>query len=173
MVNDRNLSSDIICMHGIDTNQKIAVQPVEQIVEYVRNKFKDVNIILETFSYAINPKNLNKNDYHESYYDDYKKRYNIPKIVRAVTQGMPNSGRPIVDHDISPEKLIQYSKDDITVPFGAIDKKQIKLQYRYHGIVDLANMTVSCIADQTQPCRECWWCKERFWAFGNYDGGIQ
>tara|TARA_R100000541_G_scaffold49349_1_gene56510 strand:- start:98 stop:580 length:483 start_codon:yes stop_codon:yes gene_type:complete len=160
-------------MHGIDTNVQIAVQPAKQIVEYVRNKFKNVNIILETFSYAIDPKKLNKNDYHQRYYDEYMKHHNIPKIIRAVTQGMPNSGRPIVDHDIPPEKLIQYSKDDITLPFGAVDKKWIKLQYRYYGIVDLANMTVSCIADQKEPCRECWWCKERFWAFGNYDGGIQ
>ena len=173
MVKDRALSSDIICMHGIDTNVQIAVQPAKQIVEYVRNKFKNVNIILETFSYAIDPKKLNKNDYHQPYYDEYMKHHNIPKIIRAVTQGMPNSGRPIVDYDISPEKLIQYSKDDITLPFGAVDKKWIKLQYRYYGIVDLANMTVSYIADQKEPCRECWWCKERFWAFGNYDGGIQ
>ena len=62
MVKDRSLSSDIICMHGIDTNMQIAVQPAEQIVEYVRNKFKDVNIILETFSYALDPKNENKDD---------------------------------------------------------------------------------------------------------------
>ena len=173
MVKDRALSSDIICMHGIDTTMKIAVQPAEQIVEYVRNKFKNVNIILETFSYAIDPKKLNKNDYHQPYYNEYMKRHNIPKIIRAVTQGMPNSGRPIVDRDIPPEKLIKYSKDDITLPFGAVDKKWIKLQYRYYGIVDLANITVSCIADQKEPCRECWWCKERFWGFGNYDGGIQ
>ena len=52
MVKDRSLSSDIICMHGIDTNVQIAVQPAKQIVEYVKNKFKNVNIILETFSYA-------------------------------------------------------------------------------------------------------------------------
>ena len=173
MVKDRSLSSDIICMHGIDTNMQIAAQPAEQIVEYVRNKFKDVNIILETFSYALDPKNENKDDYHKPYYNEYKKLYNIPKIVRAMTQGMPDSARPIVTNDITPEQLIEYSKDDITVPFGAVDKKWVKLQYRYHGIMDLANMTVSCIADQTSPCRECWWCKERFWAFGNYDGGIQ
>ena len=173
MVKDRALSSDIICMHGIDTKMKISVQPAEQIVEYVRNKFKNVNIILETFSYAIDPKKLNKNDYHQPYYNEYMKRHNIPKIIRAVTQGMPNSGRPIVDRDIPPEKLIKYSKDDITLPFGAVDKRWVKLQYRYQGIMDLANMTVSCIADQKEPCRECWWCKERLWAFGNYDGGIQ
>jgi len=175
MVSDRNLSSDIICIHGIDTNMKIAVSKplVEKIIEYVRNKFPNVNIILKIFYYAIDPDILNKNDYHQPYYDDYMKLYNIPKIIRAITQGMPNSGRPIVDHDISPEKLTMYSQDDITVPFGAVDKRWVKLQYRYHGIMDLANMTVSCISDQTTPCRTCWWCKERFWAFGNYDGGIQ
>ena len=24
----------------------------------------------------------------------------------------------------------------------------------------------------TKPCKECWWCREKKWAFGMYDGGV-
>ena len=52
------------------------------------------------------------------------------------------------------------------------NKKLLDLftQYEKYGIMDLSLLTVSCIGDPG-PCSKCFWCKERKWAFGNYDGG--
>lgn len=42
---------------------------------------------------------------------------------------------------------------------------------------DLFPLTASCVGGLfetkgwTQPCKNCWWCKEKFWAFHKYDGG--
>jgi hypothetical protein len=42
---------------------------------------------------------------------------------------------------------------------------------------DLFPLTASCVGGLfetkgwTQPCKNCWWCKEKFWAFHQYDGG--
>ena len=43
---------------------------------------------------------------------------------------------------------------------------------------NLFPITWSCISygDKTDywthPCKTCWWCKEKLWAFGSYDGGV-
>ena len=66
-------------------------------------------------------------------------------------------------------------------PFAQIDKKEIALLYSKEGLMDtLYLMTASCIElnpilteHYTKPCKKCWWCREKYWAFGSYDGGIQ
>ena len=61
-------------------------------------------------------------------------------------------------------------------PFVNVDKKFLAGLYRQEGIMDLHNITESCTgfaADTnwfTEPCKECFWCHERKWAFGSYDG---
>ena len=56
-----------------------------------------------------------------------------------------------------------------------IDKKYIYEQYVKHNLLEtLEPLTWSCIeyAEKTnfftEPCKECYWCKEKHWAFGKY-----
>lgn len=64
-------------------------------------------------------------------------------------------------------------------PFVNVDKRFLAGLYRQEGIMDLHNITESCtgFAKDTnwfqEPCKECFWCHERYWAFGSYDGGVQ
>jgi hypothetical protein len=57
-------------------------------------------------------------------------------------------------------------------PFINTDKKGIAEYYINLGILeDLFPLTRSCevkTTDFSQHCGECWWCKERYWAFGRY-----
>jgi len=62
-----------------------------------------------------------------------------------------------------------------TRPFDLVDKKFISELYEQTGMLDiLFPLTFSCEGDYnisknyTTHCEECWWCKERFWAFGRY-----
>ena len=54
-------------------------------------------------------------------------------------------------------------------PFINHDKKRIAQLYKQYNLQDLAELTVSCEAEQSpRPCKTCWWCKEKYWAFGFY-----
>ena len=60
-------------------------------------------------------------------------------------------------------------------PFFCINKRGLKMIYEELGLIDkLFPVTYSCegTAEQTkthtQHCKRCWWCQERFWAFGRY-----
>lgn len=61
-------------------------------------------------------------------------------------------------------------------PFRNVNKKWIRGMYEQHDAMDwLYPLTQSCIgfADKTdfftKPCKQCFWCHEKHWAFGTYD----
>lgn len=66
-------------------------------------------------------------------------------------------------------------------PFVDVDKRFVAQAYKDLGLMKYYNKTVSCEAfrddlyrpefiDSVLPCKECWWCREKFMAFGMYDG---
>ena len=64
-------------------------------------------------------------------------------------------------------------------PLEYLDKRFVAEQYKKFNLLDnLFPITASCVeyADKTdnftKPCKECWWCREKKWAFGMYDGGV-
>jgi len=186
MVSDRTFYGikpvEIHCLHGHDTSyvHQQSVTAAKRVVEYVQKRYPNVPISLHVTQYHLTD-DTSKEVYHRQFYDAMKELWDLPHIVRGTTQGMPNNYRPsnmyqhtIPNADPTSKELIEFSQTTPVVPLGAVDKRWVKLQYRYQGIMDLANITASCIADiPDAPCKQCWWCKERFWAFGNYDGGIQ
>ena len=61
-------------------------------------------------------------------------------------------------------------------PFHNYDKKDIaKLYKEYNLMSSLFNITQSCVAGEketkkgTIACKKCYWCLEKYWAFGLYD----
>ena len=58
-------------------------------------------------------------------------------------------------------------------PFTKVAKDKIAELYQKYDIMDMFYLTDACIyMVNNQPCKECWWCKEKYWAFGMYDYGI-
>ena len=54
-------------------------------------------------------------------------------------------------------------------PFINDTKKVIAELYNKHNLESLSKLTISCEAvEPPRPCKECWWCKEKHWAFGYY-----
>lgn len=97
-------------------------------------------------------------------------------ILDGTTRGMPKGRRPSEGLDPSEEDLIALTKipgNEFVFPFCTVNKKFIAAQYRHFGLTDLSNITASCVISSKTPCKECWWCEERYWAFGTYDGGVQ
>lgn len=63
-------------------------------------------------------------------------------------------------------------------PFVNVDKRWVAGMYKKLDLMEeLFPMTMSCIGDNedskyyTEPCRKCFWCYEKKWSFGCYDGG--
>lgn len=64
-------------------------------------------------------------------------------------------------------------------PLAFMHKRFIAEEYKKHNLMnDLFPLTASCIGyanttnNFSEPCKKCWWCKEKKWAFGMYDGGV-
>ncbi len=80
-------------------------------------------------------------------------------------------------HDTGP--FINKNSLSSYKPFTNVDKKFLAGIYKKEDIIDLHNITESCTgyaADTnwfTEPCKKCFWCYERKWAFGSYDGEVQ
>ena len=62
-------------------------------------------------------------------------------------------------------------------PLYKSDKKRVaELYHKYNMMDDIFPLTASCIGQAkatnffTKPCKKCWWCHEKHWAFGMYDG---
>lgn len=91
-----------------------------------------------------------------------------------------------------------YKKDNSTeifcYPFKFVKKDWIIANYYLHNILDLLSLTRSCEGDINMhdsikhycndftkyipgmyipECRECWWCKEREWAYSRVDKIIE
>ena len=65
-------------------------------------------------------------------------------------------------------------------PFEYVDKRFVtEMYHKFNLMKDLFPITASCVEYAkktnyfTKPCKECWWCREKKWAFGAYDGGIK
>ena len=84
----------------------------------------------------------------------------------------------IFEYDKRPGKICEsriYYK-----PFVNINKKWVAGMFEQEGLMDtLFPLTESCTGFAqdtnwwTEPCRDCFWCNEKYWAFGCYDGGVQ
>jgi hypothetical protein len=79
-----------------------------------------------------------------------------------------SNANPIVDRT----RRILYK------PFINVDKKFIAELYKQYNLMDdIFPITQSCTGREnvtdywTKPCKLCFWCHEKKWAFGCYDGG--
>ena len=69
-------------------------------------------------------------------------------------------------------KYETYHRDGrIYMPFANIDKKGIAKLYKDLEVEDLYSVTRSCesLTLIGGHCGQCWWCKERIWAFGKLE----
>ena len=59
--------------------------------------------------------------------------------------------------------------------FCSVDKKFLAEIYEQENLMnDLFPNTVSCTnISKIEPCKKCYWCEEKKWAFGMYDGCLK
>ena len=173
-IHENKLSNTILPMTGYE--MAIKYQPykeVNKIISFVGTEFPNSNM-LESYRYFYPDENKfehegHKKDFIESGLIDHY----INGVVAAPLFEDIYLGDPITIRRDSTQR--EKALENKRGPFQQVDKKFISYQYKKYDLMDkLYPHTVSCIVPKGngQPCQRCWWCKERYWAFGSYDRGF-
>ena len=182
---DTNKDTIVYPLHGIDNTRPTSPENVQNIINFLKKSFptvkiKDMSTWDNTKDYII-PKTIKDRDGLKKWCLEYKIKY----LYQGRTSNPPKE--VLESFDGNYEKVRSHDKDKLIkrfiVPFNAylirpwvnLDKKFIYEQYVKHKLLDtLEPLTWSCIAYAektkffTEPCKECYWCKEKHWGFGKY-----
>ena len=147
----------------------------ENVINWIQDK-TNYNLIQPLIVAPYTNKDDTKDDMIRSTRNYLAQRYCCEVVLDGTSLGMPNSPRsgPVGYQWVDDEQIRGLSiKYPHLFPWATVTKQFIAAQYKKFGIEELSMITNSCINNSVEPCRECWWCQERYWAFGSYDGGIQ
>ena len=119
---------------------------------------------------------------------ELRKKYDIKLSIHGITSNPPLDVQKELGFDKVAEPRRNKKYDEQTWkksgkmhyrPFVNVDKKFVADLYKQFDLMDdLFPLTASCIGFEketnyfTEPCKKCYWCYEKKWAFGCYDGGI-
>lgn len=175
----------ILPIHGRDRTFPVnTTGPMIEIINLIRNYFPKV-VILDP--YVINYRNLNnlKKDIEDNFRTPKSffinpHREKLEKGFVDITISGSTSAPIFEDIDLGEiTKDRNYHKRKLEIKKGIfvdVDKKFLAAQYKKFNLMqDLFPLTKSCTVPYQNgiPCKECDWCKEKYWAFGCYDGGIK
>ena len=194
---------ELIPIHGHDTarvaDSRIAANAV---VDYVKKSFPKVNIhdnYIFQYHKDKNNKDIKKGKWHKPIEQELKKNETVHITINSFTSNPPkqdmmdggfydnrqkNRDDPRAVFDEQVRQNIHKIKHGTGVetffdthrPFAEVDKKFLAHFYKEYNIMDLFKLTVSCTSGyegEIVPCKKCFWCKEKFWAFKMYDGGVK
>lgn len=184
---------EIRALSGVDLYRPTSEWNASEIFLAIKEQFPEQNLTHEIFRYWKQGEKKKYHIKHESKLREDEKFYalfhgrtaNPPKEEQKKISGMwEDISRPSErEIEVVKESNVQYVKNKITyynsVPWNAVDKKFIAELYRKNSFMkeEVFPLTASCISGNyiatdywTKPCKECWWCKEKKWAFNAYDG---
>ena len=195
--NNRKLEK-IICLTGVDLYRPTSEWHAREIFLAIQEKFPNYNMIHEVFKYY---KEGEKRKYHVKYEQELREREGIwamyhgrtanpSKEIQQSIDGMWQASSRPDERESHHEKNPSYQRWPtfgkrfmiMGVPWEYIDKKFIADLFEENLYMknEIYPITASCISNSSadtnywqKPCKTCWWCKERYWAFGSYDGGTQ
>lgn len=172
-----------IKIHPFSVRRQRPWNPVyaEGVVDFIRSTVSDKIVQPITIYYPdiAFPDLTERLEFHYRDHEHFKN--NIIDInYNGITSNPPaDSGVPLEEaqrvRDITAERpLIQTSPLHYAIqPFFRVDKSFLYEIYKKYNLLDsLFPITRSCEGfkedtdNWTKHCGRCWWCKERFWAFG-------
>lgn len=166
----------------------------QSIIECIRGIFPNANIhntIAHTYNHPIGKK-LDK--VIKAPWGIISKTYGFNLYIAGTSLAPPSNTEGFEDEEVSSIRSIDNPSfyEDLKVfpehglmsymPLRMVDKKWIAHMYHEFGLMEtLYPLTVSCTTMTNEyvdknglvPCKKCFWCKEKYWAFGSYDGGIK
>ena len=166
---DNNLKDvKIVPVHGWDIRRQHSYSPtaVRNILNIIRPLFPTVQID-DLYIYAYNKiSGEDKSKYARPVIQLLYKERMVDVFAYGATREPPNQDL----EKMQIESLGRTAPIRSGGPMGAYTKKYVAELYEKYNLMDnLLPVTVSCIGDlPTGACEKCWWCKEKYWAFGRY-----
>ena len=170
----------------------------KEILELIKKLYPKVNIQEVTIDYCTRVAPYEEPENKALYFfpmrEKFKNNLQLDIFLGGVTCNPPDSimklysvykERPSyrdknnVDIEIRPENM--GGKLDLeSYPWMYNDKKFIASQYKKYNLMEnLFPLTESCVIETEEvlnligasqfPCKKCFWCVEKYWAFGMYD----
>ena len=109
-------------------------------------------------------------------------KYNCTKYIAAMTQNPPTADMEALGFDHLAEQKRNEGREDVAVvgglcyhPFARVNKKFVQGVFEQEDLMgEYFSLTGSCTGTALEtnyfqePCKQCFWCHERHWAFGSY-----
>ena len=186
---DNNKNTVVYPLHGIDNTRPTSPENVQNIINFLRKYFPTVEIKdMSTWDNTkgfVGDNGVNKKEKDRNGLKKWCVEYGIKYLYQGRTANPPKEvldefggyHDEIRSHKNDKLVMVHTVKTNISLirPWANVDKKFIYEQYKKHNLLDtLVPLTWSCIsyADKTnfftEPCKECFWCKEKHWGFGRY-----
>ena len=177
-------------IHGWDMNRVNSYSPnaAKKVYSYIKDKFPTVKINdLYLFAYH-KLKGETKAKYHNPVFRLFEKEgmcdpsmvfsgislspqdpsFNPP--VDAGNGSADRQANPTFNRNVGDKTARGVNFEDSNI-ITSYDKKWVSRMYQEKNLTEIFQHTVSCIGDEPNgPCKKCWWCYEKYWAFGHYDG---
>lgn len=173
-------------LHGWDTRRKHAYSPAaaQSVLDFIQNRWPSIVMKdMHVFAYY-KEKHESKEKYHRPMYDYFKTEGLVDKyMIFSGGTLIPQDPAFVVNDDKaknsrdvdSYNEMTRGSYEDSGI-LTSYDKEWVAQQYKERNLMDLFPKTESCVSmnlDGPGPCKKCYWCEEKYWAFGMYDGGVQ
>jgi 7-cyano-7-deazaguanine synthase in queuosine biosynthesis len=137
---------------------------------------KILNVVSNLTGFVFNKKIINESieNVHPKDFDLFDESDNL---YLAITKNPPNSikfkDNKNMDSNRQKNNYIDISGQVVekkNIPFYHLNKKDLaKIYDKLNLRKKLFNLTFSCITNFSgRHCKKCWWCEERYWAFGEY-----
>lgn len=163
---------EITAVHVTDINRPYGIINFEEIIDLFKEEFSDVNIKTRFESYDQRITG-NKSPFFRKLDRDLFENHGIDFIYLGTTRNpspdISQKHNLTEGRDVKRDRLVITDKRYI-VPFKDLDKKFIADYYKTCNFLqNIFPLTISCI-EKVGPCKKCWWCREKKWAFGVHDG---
>lgn len=187
---ERNSDAVIHPVTGVHNARPTNIWNAREIVELFREMFPTVNIgehFVDYYDKEHEKDKVNQHAKHENRLRDEGKievlfhgRTANPDKEEAEKHNLLYKREERRDrHGNTREPYHENHDKPFYCPFEFVDKRFVSDMYKRFGLMEeLFPLTASCVEYAkktdyfTKPCKECWWCREKKWAFGMYDGGV-
>tara|TARA_Y100000015_G_scaffold41763_1_gene48280 strand:- start:799 stop:1521 length:723 start_codon:yes stop_codon:yes gene_type:complete len=186
----RKSDATIIPITGVHNARPTNIWNAEEIVQLFKEMFPSVNIGEHEVDYYDKNHEKDKVNHHRAHEDRLRDNGTIEVLFHGRTANPTKAEaekhnlmykreerRDRHGHDRVPYH--EHHGKPFYCPFEFVDKRFVATQYKKFNLMDnLFPLTASCVeyAEKTdyftKPCKECWWCREKKWAFDMYDGGV-
>jgi len=128
-----------------------------RVIDFLEKYFQ-IKINIEIIGTGTLPHNLNiKVPAHTILY-----RNLVDKLYLGINQNPPVDFGVVPINRRSPDAPVPYN---VGYPFIQLYKKHILELYKIFNVLELAHITHSCGSNSDYPCKKCFHCFERSWAF--------